>query len=143
MFSKEESKRRREEFWTSFGQEYSRKWILYNTKIKEIQFKFSFDRKKAMVSLDIDAEDEIIRGYYFEKIQSLASILKSTYLPEVILDEEYELPEGKIVSRVYVMLDAKVSINNKNDWPKVKTFFSDHMHQLELFWLEFKDFITA
>ena len=143
MFSKEESKRIREEFWTSFGQEYSRKWILYNTKIKEIQFKFSFDRKKAMVSLDIDAEDEIIRAYYFEKIQSLSTILRSEYLPEIILDEEFELPEGKIVSRIYVPLEEKVSINNKNDWPKVKTFFVENMHQLEMFWLEFKDFITA
>jgi hypothetical protein len=143
MFSKEESKRIREEFWTSFGQEYSRKWILYNTKIKEIQFKFSFDRKKAMVSLDIDAEDELIRAYYFEKIQSLRTILKSEYLPEVILDEEFELPEGKIVSRVYVLLNEKVSINNKKDWPKVKAFFDENMHQLELFWLQFKDFITS
>ena len=96
-----------------------------------------------MVSLDIDAEDELIRAYYFEKIQSLMTILKSEYLPEVILDEEFELPEGKIVSRVYVLLNEKVSINNKKDWPKVKAFFDENMHQLELFWLQFKDFITS
>ena len=143
MFSKEESKRIRQEFWTSFGQEYTQKWILYNTKIKEIQLKFSFDRKKALVALDIDSEDEIIKAYYSEKIQSLKTILKSEYLSEVILDEEYELPEGKIISRVYVQLEEKVSINNTNDWPKVKRFLAENMYQLELFWLEFKDFITA
>ena len=143
MFSKEESKRIRQEFWTSFGQEYAQKWILYNTKIKELQLKFSFDRKKALVALDIDSEDEIIKAYYFEKIQSLKTILKSEYLPEVILDEEYELPEGKIISRVYVQLEEKVSINNTNDWPKVKRFFAENMYKLELFWLEFKDYITA
>ena len=85
MFSKEESKRIREEFGTSFGQEYSRKWILYNTKIKEIQFKFSFDRKKAMVSLDIDAEDELIQAYYFEKIQLSSKYLIQIYLKTNVL----------------------------------------------------------
>tara|TARA_Y100000034_G_C6665473_1_gene291910 strand:+ start:163 stop:594 length:432 start_codon:yes stop_codon:yes gene_type:complete len=142
MFSKEESKKLRQEFWTSFGQEYSRKWILYNTKVKEIQLKFTFTRKIAMVSLDVDSEDEIIQSYYFEKLQSLRNLLKTEYLPDIVFDAAYELPEGKTVSRIYTRLEDKVSINKKDDWPKVKSFFAEDMHQLEMFWLEFQDFIT-
>ncbi|SFC79122.1 protein of unknown function [Zunongwangia mangrovi] len=142
MFSKEESKKLRQEFWTSFGQEYSRKWILYNTKVKEIQLKFTFTRKTAMISLDVDSEDEIIQSYYFEKLESLRNLLKSEYLSNIVFDAEYVLPEGKSVSRIYVELEDKVSINNRNDWPQVKSFFAENMHQLEMFWLEFKDFIT-
>jgi len=37
MISKEESKELIQEFWTSFGKEYPHKWILYNTKIKNLQ----------------------------------------------------------------------------------------------------------
>ena len=142
MFSKEESKKIRQEFWTSFGQEYSRKWILYNTKVKQIHLKFTFTRKTAMVSLDVDSEDEIIQSYYFEKLESLKNLLKSEYLPDIVFDAEYELPEGKSVSRIYVQLEDKVSITNRNDWPQVKSFFAENMHQLEMFWLEFRDFIT-
>ncbi len=141
MFSREESKRLRQEFWTNFGKEYPRKWILYNTKIREVQLKFTFNRKFAQVSLDIIDEDELIKAYYFEKLQSLKKILTSEYLPEVIYDENYELPEGKIISRIYVKLD-NVSIHNKKDWPMVKEFLAMKMLQMEEFFLDFKDFIN-
>ena len=53
MFSKETSRQLRQEFWIAFGKSFPRKWILYNTKIKELSFKFHFDTKKALVSLDL------------------------------------------------------------------------------------------
>ena len=140
MFSQEESKKIRQEFWTSFGKEFPHKWLLYNTKMKEIQLKFTFDRKIAQVSLDIVDDDEMIRAYYFEKLQSLEKILKSEYLPEAILTENYELPEGKIVSRVYIEIN-NVSIHNKKDWPEVKTFMASKMMKLEDFFKDFSDFI--
>ncbi len=140
MFSREESKRLRQEFWTSFGKEFPRKWILYNTKIKEIQLKFTFNRKFAQVSMDIIDDDELIRAYYFEKLQSLQKILTTEYLPEAISAENYELPEGKIISRIYVQLDD-VSIHNQKDWPEVKAFLSARMLRLEEFFIDFKEFL--
>lgn len=140
MFNREESKKIRQEFWTSFGKEYPRKWLLYNTKTKEIQLKFSFNRKLAQVSLDIADDDELIRAYYFEKLQSLEKILKAEYLPEAILEADYELPEGKVISRVYTEME-NVSIHNKNDWPEVKQFLASRMDKLEEFFMDFSDFI--
>lgn len=123
MFSQEESKKIRQEFWTSFGKEFPHKWLLYNTKMKEIQLKFTFNRKIAQVSLDIVDNDEMIRAYYFEKLQSLEKVLKAEYLPEVIFEEYYELPEEKMISRVYVQME-NVSIHNQKDWPEVKQFLA-------------------
>ncbi len=140
MFSRDESKKLRQEFWTSFGKEFPHKWLLYNTKMKEIQLKFSFDRKLAQVSLDIADEDEMIRAYYFEKMKSLQKVLKTDYLPEAVLEENYELPEGKMISRVYVQIE-NVSIHNKKDWPEVKKFLSTKMLLLEEFFKDFSDFI--
>ena len=140
MFIKEESKQLRQEFWTSFGKEFPRKWILYNTKIKEIQLKFTFTRKYAQVSLDVTDPDDLIRAYYFEKLQSLQKILNSEYLPEIIYDENYELPEGKIISRIYVQIE-NVSIHSKKDWPLVKEFLARNMMLLEEFFIDFVDFI--
>ncbi len=140
MFSREESKNLRQEFWTSFGKEYPRKWILYNTKIKEIQLKFTFNRKLAQVSIDVIDEDELIRSYYFEKLESLKNILTSEYLPGVIYESEYELPEAKIIGRIYIELPG-VSIHNKKDWPRVKEFLANNMLKLEEFFEDFKDFI--
>lgn len=140
MFSREESKKIRQEFWTSFGKEYPHKWILYNTKAKELQLKFTFERKYAQVSLDIYSEDDLIREYYYEKMESLKNVLESDYLPAVIYAKDYELPEGKIISRIYSQLD-QVSIYNKNDWPQVKEFLYRKMILLEDFFNDFSDFI--
>lgn len=140
MFSREESKKIRQEFWTSFGKDYPHKWILYNTKAKELQLKFTFERKYAQVSLDIYSEDDLIREYYYEKLESLKNVLESDYLPAVIYAKDYELPEGKIISRIYSQLD-QVSIYNKNDWPQVKEFLYRKMILLEDFFNGFSDFI--
>jgi len=140
MFNHEESKKLRQEFWTSFGKEYPHKWLLYNTKKKEIQLKFTFNRKFAQVSLDIIDDDQLIRAYYFEKIQSLQKLLREDYLPEAIFEQHYELPENKIISRIYVEI-KKVSIHNKKDWPEVKKFLATNMSKLEEFFKDFSDFI--
>ena len=140
MFSREESKRIREEFWTEFGQKYPRKWILYNTKIKEIQLKFTFTTERAQVSLDIGSADELVQEYYTEKLQSLEAVLKSDYLPEALLEENYLLPAGKTVTRIYVQREG-VNIHNRKHWPEVFEFLYGNKDQLESFFTDFKDFI--
>ncbi|MDX1601883.1 MAG: DUF4268 domain-containing protein [Salinimicrobium sediminis] len=140
MFSREESKKIRQEFWTSFGKNYPRKWLLYNTRIKDFSLKFTFTRRIAEVSIDLDATDEIMRLYYFEKLQSLQNILKEEFLPDVVFAEAYELENGKFISRVYVTREG-VNIHNKKDWPEVQEWLAAKMETLESFFLEYRDFI--
>lgn len=123
MFSKEESRILRQEFWTSFGKSFPRKWILYNTKLKGLSFKFHFDTKKALVALDLE-DDLEYRIKYWEKLEALKSILKDEYLPDAIFEEEFILENGKEISRIYVPLEQKVSIHNKNTWRGVMVFFN-------------------
>ncbi|WP_047545859.1 DUF4268 domain-containing protein [Psychroserpens sp. Hel_I_66] len=140
MFSKEESRQLRQEFWTSFGKSFPRKWILYDTKIKGFSFKFHFDNKTALVALDLE-DDLENRIKYWEKLQSLKSILVSDYISEVIFKEEYFLENGKEISRIFVPLEQKVSIHNKNTWREVMVFFNETMHQFELFFEEYRDIL--
>ncbi len=140
MFSKEESKKIRQEFWTTFGKEYPKKWLLYNTKIKDVTLKFTFTTKKAQVSIDIEPYDDVIKQYYFEKLVSLKNILESEYIVNIIFDSNYELENGKIISKVYTEL-KNVSIHNKNTWNEAKSFLNKNMLKLEEFFLEYKDYI--
>lgn len=142
MYSREESKKIRQEFWTSFGKNYPRKWLLYNTKIKDFSLKFTFTRRIAEVSIDLDSSDEIMRLYYFEKLQSLQTILKDEFLPQAVFNEAYELENGKIISRVYVLKEG-VNIHNKKDWPLVQDWLAEQMDALERFFLEYRDFIDS
>ncbi len=140
MFSKEESRLLRHEFWISFGKSFPRKWLLYNTKIKGLSFKFHFDTKCALVSLDLE-DDLESRINYWEKLVALKGILLSDYLPNAIYDEAYILENGKEISRIYVILNAKVSIHNRNSWRIVMEFFVEKMSLFEVFFEEYKEII--
>ena len=102
MFSKIESENLRQEFWTSFGKSFPRKWLLYNTKLKGITFKFQADRKKSCVCLDFENPDEVANILYYDQLLSLKKILESNYLSEVIFDDGYILDNGKIIQRIYI-----------------------------------------
>lgn len=142
MFSKEDSRLLREEFWTSFGKSFPRKWILYNTKLKGVSLKFYFDTKKALVALDIE-DDLENRIKYWEKLTALKTILTEEYLPEVIYEEGYFLENGKEISRIYMPLEQKVSIHNKNTWQTTMVFFNETMSKFEAFFTEYKDIIEG
>ena len=142
MFSKEESRLIRQEFWTSFGKSFPRKWLLYNTKIKGLSFKFHFDTKKALVALDLE-DDLDNRINCWEKLVALKSILLDEYLPNAIYEEEYYLENGKEISRIYVPLEQKVSIHNKNTWQQTMEFFNENMLLFEVFFDEYKDIIKG
>lgn len=142
MFSKEESRILRQEFWTSFGKSFPRKWILYNTKLKGLNLKFHFDTKTALVALDLE-DDLEHRITYWEKLEALKSILLNEYLPEAIFEEEYFLENGKEISRIYLPLEQKVSIHNKNTWREVMTFFNEKMRLFEAFFEEYRDVIDS
>ena len=142
MFSKEESRRIRQEFWTSFGKSFPRQWVLYDTQIKGLSLKFHFDNKQALVALDLE-DDLENRIKYWEKLQALKSILLGNYLPEAIFKEDCILENGKEISRIYVPLEQKVSIHDKNTWREVMQFFNTNMGFLETFFEEYKDVITG
>jgi hypothetical protein len=141
MFSKEESRLLRKEFWITFGKSFPRKWLLYDTKIKDFSFKFYADRKKVMVLLDIEMPDDELRYMYFEKVEALHNIIRNDFLKEVLFERDFVLEDsGKIVSRMYVVHEG-VSIHNKNTWQEMFYFLKDNMHQMELFFYEYEDYL--
>ena len=143
MFSKEESASLRNEFWTCFGISFPRKWILYNTKIKGLSFKFVANRKNAMICLDIEHSDEMVNKILFDKISSLKTILKEDYLSEVIFDDSYTLDNNKNIRRIYINHKEKFSIYNKNTWSSCYNFYVEEMPKFELFFQEYKDIINC
>ena len=140
MYSKEETLKLKKQFWIAFAENNPRKWMLYDTKIKDVTFKFFVDNKKAQVILDIEPNNEELRKIYFEKIESLKTILHDEYLPEAILESNYFLENGKTISRIHVEL-LEVSLNNPKTWNSIFTFFTQNMSQFELFFNEYEDYI--
>tara|TARA_R110000868_G_scaffold374303_1_gene638719 strand:- start:733 stop:1161 length:429 start_codon:yes stop_codon:yes gene_type:complete len=138
MFSKNEAKQLRQDFWIAFGKSYPNKWILYNTKIKDFSFKFHFDTSKAMVSLDIENKNLEKRIELWEKIIALKTVLIANYLSNVLFEEYVFLENQTEISRVYIQLD-NVSIHNKNTWQETMIFLNKNMIQFEAFFRDFED----
>ena len=68
------------------------------------------------------------------------NILIEEYLPEAILERNFYLDSGKIISRIWIE-KLEVSLNNKNDWETIYNFFNDTMSQFEVFFYEYEDYI--
>jgi hypothetical protein len=67
MYSKEETQKLKREFWVVFADKYPRKWLLYDTKIKDFSFKFYVDNKKAQVLIDIEHRNDDTRAAYYSR----------------------------------------------------------------------------
>jgi len=138
MFTKEESKRLREEFWISFGESYPHRWLLYDTKIKGLALKFHFGLKNATVSLNIELSALEMRIELWEKLASLKSIPINQYLPQAQFADSFVLENQKEISTVYVE-KVNVSIHNKETWQETMIFLNGNMQQLEAFFNEYKE----
>lgn len=79
------------------------------------------------------------RKIYFEKMQSLKSILQD-FIPEIIYCQNYFLDNGKEIARIYVE-KQNVCIHNKNTWQETMEFLNQNMLMFEDFWTEYQDFI--
>jgi len=140
MYSKEEAREIKRNFWIAFANKYPNKWILYNTKIKDFSLKFYVDNKKAEVSIDIECKEDELRKIYYEKIESLKTILQEEYLPETIFERNHHLENGKIISRIWVAKTG-ISINNPKTWNETFVFLAQNMQLFETFFIEYEDYI--
>jgi hypothetical protein len=140
MYTKEEAQRLKREFWISFAEKYPRKWILYDTKIKDFSFKFFVDNKKAQVLIDIEMRDAEKRKSYFEKLESLKTILEEEYIQDLVFENKYTLESEKTISRIWVE-KLQVSVSNRNYWDEIFDFFNEKMDKMERFYLEYESFI--
>ena len=140
MYSKEEAQRLKREFWIAFAEKYPRKWLLYDTKIKDFSFKFFADNKKAQVSIDIEHRNEEKRLAYFEKIEALKNILEEEFIPDLVFEKNYTLENGKTISRIWVEKTG-ITVSNRKYWDEIFSFFNEKMDALELFYLEYDEFV--
>jgi hypothetical protein len=141
MYSKEEAQRLKREFWIDFAENYPRKWILYDTKIKDFSFKFYVDNKKAQVLIDIEHRNDEKRIIYFEKLESLKSVLEDDFLKDLVFEKNFVLENGKTISRIWVE-KTNISVSNKNHWNEIFDFFYEKMNALEMFFFEYGDYIS-
>ncbi|PKH67479.1 DUF4268 domain-containing protein [Flavobacterium sp. ALD4] len=140
MYSKEETQKLKREFWVTFAEKFPRKWLLYDTKIKDFSFKFYVDNKKAQVLIDIEPRNNDTRNAYFDKLEALKNILEEEFVADLVFERDYVLENGKTISRIWVE-KLGVSVSNRQYWDEIFTFYNEKMNALELFYSEYDEFL--
>lgn len=149
MYSQEEAKNIRLEFWDRF-ERYSfvrrrqkgkpGKWVMNKTGIRQLKLKFHFDQKTASVGIDIETRNMDKRIALFNKLEELKPVLEKTLGEEMIWELDFILPTGKSISRIYLCLE-NVSIYDKETWSEVFAFFYKKMIKIERFFQEYQEIL--
>lgn len=146
MYSKEENFQFKKDFWTALGQYLKPipnsegeeiNWINYKTGIRQLNFRMDLDRKNAQIAIEITRNDNSERLEIYEKFESLKTIFNETMQEDWIWQESFSNEHKKIISIIYKKL-PDVSINVKENWPAIITFFKERIIKLDEFWNDTK-----
>ncbi|MDH6358324.1 DUF4268 domain-containing protein [Parabacteroides sp. PF5-9] len=144
MYSKEELKNLKTEFWESFAaycevQPYLRGrkkiWVLYNTKVKAVELKFDIVRKKTMVMIEVNHRQEDSRLEMVEKLTWYKETLERDLENELIWDICYRRETGQEVARIYILKEG-ADLHRREDWGELFAFMAQKMYLLERNFLE-------
>lgn len=149
MFSKEEAKKLREEFWDQFKHMAASRrvrkklpgnWMLDKTGIKALNLRFHVDRKVAQVGIDLETRNMDKRIELYEKLESLRKLLEEAMESPLVWELEYIRENGKSVSRIYLQIEG-VDIYKRDTWTEAHKFMYTNMIKLEEFFQEYRDFL--
>lgn len=146
MWSKEEAKELRINFWNGFKrycsrQRIYRKWVLTGVKIKSTQLKFYADDEKALVLFQIDHKNDLRRYEIYECFQSYRKLMAADCGDDLKWEEDYVGMGERPVSAIYFELSG-VNMYNQEDWERIYAFFAEKMPLLEEAYWEYRDLIT-
>lgn len=147
MYTKEQVKAIKKEFWTAFGiymkknntKVFKKKrWVNYKTGINDLYFRLDFTDKKAFFSIDIQHKDDGIRELYYEQFLEFKKMLNSMFDDKLtwqpVAFDKFNNPKACIFEEL-----QNVSIYNKSDWAETMRFLEERIVTINEFWGEFKE----
>ncbi len=139
MYSKDELKNLKLEFWESFAafcevQPYLRGrkkiWILYDTKVKGVELKFDATREGAFVILEVNHRGEEARLEMFERLTWYKDTLETDFPEGLTWDICFVRDTGKQVARIYTFKSG-IDFHRRQDWGEFFSFMASQMYLLE------------
>ena len=139
MYSKEELKQLKKEFWEGFGIYCSQisalkrrksKFMLYNTKMKGVELKFDATRTGASVILEINHSNAAQRHEKYAQFQLYKTTMEKQFSNGLIWESTYIRECGTEVSRVYTEKNG-IDLHRRIQWMEFYQFMSSEMLKLE------------
>ena len=139
MYSKDELKNLKLEFWESFAafcevQPYLRGrkkiWTLYDTKVKGVELKLDATREGAFVILEVNHRGEEARLEMFERLTWYKDTLETDFPEGLTWDICFVRDTGKQVARIYTSKSG-IDFHRRQDWGEFFSFMASQMYLLE------------
>jgi hypothetical protein len=150
MYSKDEEKAIRKEFWLTFEKLVKglkadsgrkKRWMLQKTGIKGIQLKFSVTRRYVKIVMEFCHKDGIERLRLYEKLVSAKVLFVQIAGNDWIWEEfAWNESDGNEVSQIYCLLD-NIDFMEKEKWAEIFRFMIEKMTLLEAALIELRDYI--
>ena len=146
MYSKEELKQLKKEFWEGFGTYCSQipalkrrksKFMLYNTKMKGVEMKFDALRTGVYVILEFNLHDPKKRLEKYEQFEQYKPIIEKQFPEGLIWDMAFIRECGTEVSRVYTQ-KLGLDFHRRIQWMECYEFMSGEMLKLEKAFIKVK-----
>ncbi|WP_158799678.1 DUF4268 domain-containing protein [Pedobacter sp. L105] len=147
MYTKDETSKLKQAFWTAFGQYIAPQlsaegqkinWINYRTGIRYLSFKMQADNRSAFIAIELSHPDAGMRDLLFEQFTAFRTLLSTSLNEEWEWQPELTDENFKQVSRIVKSLDH-VSIFKQSDWPALISFFKPRIIALDEFWNDARD----
>ena len=139
MYSREELKQLKKEFWEGFGiycslvpalKRRKSKFMLYNTKMKGVELKFDATRSGASVILEINLSNPKLRLEKYQQFELYKSTFEKQFPQGLIWESSYIRECGTEVSRIYIKKDD-IDLHRRVQWIEFFQFMSAEMLKLE------------
>jgi len=150
MYSIEEAKKLRLDFWEQFGKrceihpllrDKNKKWLLHRTKIKGVALRFEVGRENAKVILELGNRNEDKRLKAFEILERYKAIIENDFEYGLIWEFYHQREDsGQEVCRIYAIKE-NIDLHRQNQWPDIFNFFIENMMQLEENFLAVRDIL--
>lgn len=140
MYTKEEIKELKLKFWAGFRefvQNHSnpdlrrKRWLLNDTGVSGVAFRFDFDRERASVMIELQHKNETRRLRTFEILEQYKVVLEEGF-PDGLIWEFYHRRDdnNQEVCRIFTFIEG-VDFHRQNQWTEVYHFFTENMPKLE------------
>ena len=149
MYSKDELKNLKLEFWESFAafcevQPYLRGrkkiWTLYDTKVKGVELKFDATREGAFVILEVNHRGEEARLEMFERLTWYKDTLETDFPEGLTWDICFVRDTGKQVARIYTSKSG-IDFHRRQDWGEFFSFIASQMYLLERIFMSIAEYL--
>ena len=142
MYSKHETSRIKQLFWTSFGQ-YMKpvpsasgekvNWPNYKTGIGHIYFRMRAEKGHASIAIELTGSSAS-QETQFEQFLQLKTLLHGMLGEEWVWESSVADENGHTISRIHTSITG-VNVMDQSSWPAIISFLKQRIMVLDEFWV--------